>query len=111
MNENSPKMDKEIIKKNFYHYKESKGLTWQDLTKAAGVKSYTQIINYLNKPGLTLASLEKLAAILNIEPWQLLRPQEATTKEHTIIICPHCGNLLSIRAAKVQTDNNTPNLE
>lgn len=101
-------MDLENIKKNFYYYKDKQGLTWPDLAAKAGIKSYTQIINYFNKPGLTLASLEKLANLVNVDPWQLLKPtpEANTSTRPNIIACPYCGKLLTLQAAT--QDDTTP---
>ena len=91
-------MDSEVIKKNFDYYRQQKGLTMQDLADARGVTPQT-LYSYFRQ-GLTLRTLEKAAALVDVEPWQLLKPaedqQQTTTTSEAQTICPHCGKPIKI---------------
>lgn len=94
-------MDNEIIKKNFYEARRIKGLSWATLTQKAGIQDYHKITNILNSPGLSLASLERLAKLVECEPWELLKPIEPTPQEQPepttqTAICPHCGKPIQL---------------
>lgn len=92
-------MDVETIKKNFYELRRQKGISWAEIAQAAGVTNYQQIINYFNK-GITLASLNKLAALLGVELYELIKPaneNQARRDENNIsFICPYCGETIYI---------------
>ena len=95
-------MDTQTIKKNFLDLKEIQGLSWADLAQKAGVTNYQTIFNRLNGKGLTIASLEKLANLVNCEPYQLLKPQEPQdkTNDYLFISCPHCSKKIYINIEK-----------
>ena len=93
-------MEIEDIKKKFFDYRVKRGLSWADLAAKAGVNNYQQIISYFNK-GVTLASICKLAALVDVEPWQLLKPDDTNTQPKTPdnraqITCPHCGETITL---------------
>ena len=98
-------MDVETIKKKFLALRKKQGLKWADLAAAAGVNDYHKIINLLNSPGLTLATLEKLSKLVNVQPWQLLKPDDNSQGHDSpagpVVICPRCGAplLLSIQTS------------
>lgn len=94
-------MDIEIIKKNFSEIRRNKGLSWADLTAKAGVSNYQIIYNRLTGKGLTLATLEKLAALLDCDPAELIttRKGEKTPPDHPVLICPHCGQIIHLSAS------------
>jgi len=101
-------MDNEVVKKKFLQYKAEKGLKWADLAAAAGVANYQSILNRLNTPGLTLATLEKLAALVGCQPWELIKPDDTTQQDHQqapAIICPHCGQIIIIHATAPQENS------
>ena len=82
------------------------------------MSNYQVIYNRLTGKGLTLATLEKLAALVGCEPYMLITPekQEKTPPDHPILICPHCGKIIYISAhihepstqGSEQTQENTP---
>lgn len=76
---------------NLAYLMERKGLKQMALAKKCGV-AQTTISNYLNpdrrkpgkdgKPGSAkLTEVEMLAAALNVEPWELLRPMDGLQRE------------------------------
>ena len=85
-------LDLETIKANFNALRKEQGLSWADLAAKAGVSDYHRIANNLNTKGLTLATLEKLATLVNVEPWELLKPPTPIKQKFTI--CPHCGQII-----------------
>ena len=103
------KMDIELIKKNFSAIRRKKGLSWADLTAKAGVTNYQIIYNRLTGKGLTLATLEKLAALLDCDPAELITTGkvEKTPPNEPVLICPHCGQIIHISAHKENTQENT----
>lgn len=100
-------MDIENVKKKFYELRRQKGLSWADLAAAAGVNDYHKIANLLNSPGMTLATLQRLAALVSVEPWELLKPETTKPKNTANIICPHCNKLLYIAIARKETEAQT----
>jgi len=102
-------MDNEAIKKKFYSERRKQGLSWADLAQKAGVSDYRKIANLLNSPGLTLATLARLADLVNLQPWQLLKPDDDSSSDSpeqnqappVLARCPICGAALalSIQAA------------
>lgn len=90
----------EIIKANFEKFKTKKNLTIQKIALKKGVTRQT-IYSYFRE-GITLRTIEKMAQLVGVEPWQLLQPPQAqtlpaqddngTTEQTTtaVIICPHC---------------------
>ena len=101
-NQNTPYMDIETVKNNFFEIRRRKGLKWADLAAAAGMKSHTQLINFFSGSNMTLASLDKLAGLLGVQPYELLKPaadqDEAAQDQGAAaqIICPHCGKPVQI---------------
>ena len=122
-------MDNETIKKNFAEARKQEGLSWADIAQKAGVKDYHTIANLFNSPGMTLATLRRLAELVNLQPWQLLKPSEdigtqdddqtagTLPDEHdrpkmkpgqsAVLNCPLCGsriNVLLYKRDDSQTD-------
>ena len=94
-------MDNETIKKKFLDLRREKGLSWADLAEKAGVNNYQTILNRFNTPGLSLATLEKLAALVGCDPWELLKPEpdqdnqtEQPAQAANAIRCPHCNKII-----------------
>lgn len=108
-------MDNNAVKKNWDYYRLQKGLKIEDLAARLGGPRQ-KIYNYFSSAsGLTLATLERLAALVEVEPWQLLAGPEVTppTTDGTpapppapAITCPHCGRRL--RLVVSLTDDHTP---
>lgn len=102
-------MDNENIKKKIFALRKAQGLSWADLAAKCGQKDYRNILNALNSPGLSLSTLGKLANALNIEPWELLKPDDITQEDTqhdtqqigTSFKCPACGAILKV------TDNKS----
>lgn len=102
-------MDIETVKNNFFEIRRRKGLKWADLAAAAGMKSHTQLINFFSGSNMTLASLDKLAGLLGVQPYELLKPAqdprqpgEAAQDQGAAvqIICPHCGKAVTLLVDK-----------
>ena len=76
----------EIIKANFEKFKIEKGLTINQIAKDKGVTRQT-IYSYFRE-GITLRTIEKIAQLVGVQPWQLLQPNTPTT--NPFILCPYC---------------------
>lgn len=91
-------MDIEVIKKNFDYYRQQKGLKIQEIADSLHVTRQT-IYSYFRE-NINLRTLEKAAALVDVEPWQLLKPaddqQQTTTTSEVQTICPHCGKPIKI---------------
>ena len=99
-------MENKVIEKNFKRIREEKGLSWADLAEKAGVQHYQQILGTLNNKSATIATVEKLAALLDVHLFDLLRedgqnssPTETEPNKGPEIICPHCGRRIIISVA------------
>ena len=118
-------MDNEIIKKNFAAARRAQGLTWQEIADRAGVANYQTILNRMNGAGITLATLERLAGLVNLEPWQLLKPSEdiqpddqtkgtdkapkLKTGQKAVLNCPLCGSRINVYLMKRDETAGTKN--
>ena len=95
-------MDNETIKKKIFALRERQGLSWADLATRTGAKSYRNILNSLNSPGLTLATLEKIATALNVQAYELIKPDDTpgagcqAYPTPARLSCPLCGGSLII---------------
>ena len=86
-----------------------KGMTQQDLADLLGV-SRPSVSATISRP--SFPTLERIAAALEVEPWQLLAPpavveelKQARAQEMgqgVRLVCPHCGKPLRIDLAKGQ---------
>ena len=109
-----PHMDNEQIKKKIFELRERQGLTWADLAARTGAKSYRNILNSLNSPGLTLSTLEKIANALNVPAFELLKPDpdDGTPGPPAPVrlLCPICGGRLILQPETKQrrTDGTAP---
>jgi len=107
-------MDNEQIKKKIFALRERQGLSWADLAAKTGAKSYRNILNSLNSPGLSLATLEKIATALNVPAFELLKPDQDNTTQGppapVRLLCPICGGRLIItqEAQHRRTDGTAP---
>ncbi len=93
-------MIQDTIRTNFERIRAEKGIKIDDLAAALGVRRQ-QVHKY--SYGGTVASLEKLAAALGVEPYELLKPaadQDEAAQDpgadSVQTICPHCGKPLQI---------------
>jgi transcriptional regulator with XRE-family HTH domain len=86
-----------------------KGMTQQDLADLLGV-SRPSVSATISRP--SFSTLERIAAALEVEPWQLLAPpaiveelkqaRAQETGQGVRLVCPHCGKPLRIDLAKGQ---------
>ncbi len=96
-------MIQDTIRTNFERIRAEKGIKIDDLAAALGVRRQ-QVHKY--SYGGTVASLEKLAAALGVEPYELLKPaadqDEAAQDQGAAarIICPHCGKVVTLLVDK-----------
>lgn len=72
-----------------------KGLTQQELADMVGV-SYQSMKQTLNAPSVTTATLEKIAAALDVPLWQLFASPEEVKEPAATITCPKCGNVIPV---------------
>ena len=106
-------MDIEDVKKNFDEIRRAKGLKIDEICASLGGITRQALYNYM-KNGATLATLNKIAAALGVEAWQLLKPQDEqtnTTGQAAPIMCPYCGKPLILTASKPETNEDTTNPE
>lgn len=116
-------MDNKEIKKNFDYYRRQKGLKIEDLAAKIGGPRQ-KIYSYFNSAsGLTISTLERLAALVDVEPWQLLagpdsaalQPQQPEQHHHkheprAAILCPYCGQAVALELkVEVSTTNANAN--
>ena len=88
------------ISDNIARIAKDKGAQLQGIAAALGV-SRMQLYRYLHG-NVTIGNLAKIAAALDVEPWQLLKPypdqepDNPTLPNKAKIICPHCGKEIRI---------------
>lgn len=85
----------------------AKGLTQKELAKQMGV-TQSNISAIISRP--SFPTLERIAAALDVEPWQLLAPpavveelKQARAQEAgqgVRLVCPHCGKPLRVDLSK-----------
>lgn len=97
-----------IIRANWDRLRIEKGLSVQTLADKLGVTRQT-IYSYF-RPGCSINTIGKASALIGVEPWQLLTPPPEQT-QGAQIICPHCGQPITIHATKPGTGSDTLNLE
>lgn len=85
----------ETIRTNFERFREQKGVTIAQIARDKGVTRQT-IYSYF-RSSVSLITLQKLANIVGVEPWQLLKPN---TQNQATAICPHCGKQITIAIEK-----------
>ena len=95
-------MDVETIKKNFARIRQNKGLKMEDLARNLGVTPQTIYAQMRGNP--TISTLEKLAALVGCDPWELLKPEpdqdnqsnqaEQPAQAANAIRCPHCNKII-----------------
>jgi transcriptional regulator with XRE-family HTH domain len=65
------------LAKNLKSLRAAQGITQEYLAEKSGVDyKYLQRIEGEDLPGLRLRTLEKLAPVLKVEPWELIRPHK-----------------------------------
>lgn len=86
----------------------SRGRSQIDLANALNVTRQT--LHYYLTGNITLSTLEEIAAALDVEPAELLRTgadqliqAPRATQDHAPgIVCPYCGQIIRIEAAKTE---------
>jgi len=71
----------------------SRGVTMESLAQSLGYTRQNLTKTLSNNP--TIGTLEKIADALDVEITELFAPDTETR-----IICPHCGNIIKIKAVK-----------
>ena len=101
-------MDTKQIEKNFQQIRKEKGLSWAELAARAGVKNYQTILNPLRQgKTVTLATLEKLAALLCVDFRELLADETHQGPEaKNVFRCPICGAAIQVTAADKTGNGN-----
>ena len=117
------------LKKNIQKRLKEQRKTQVDLCKDLGVTS--QSLQYYFRGNITLSKLSEIAAALNCQPWELIRPadedpttdsprqdQEHSDQEHhdtttpreatrPAILCPNCGKLIYLNPTTKEDDPRT----
>jgi len=95
-------MNSDTIREKFEALRVAKGIKIADVCNEMNISR--QAFNAYFKRSINLATLEKLAAIVGVEAWELLKPSEDsnqdenTTRKTPEIICPYCGQPITITA-------------
>ena len=100
-------MEKDLsitIRANWDRIRTEKGLTVQMLADKLGVTRQT-IYCYF-RPGCSINTIQKAAALIGAEPWQLLAPLPGGSNPAQII-CPHCGQPIQITATAPEHNTTT----
>lgn len=89
----------QTIKANFEYFKIRNGLTIHGIAKEKGVTRQT-IYSYF-RDGITLNTLEKIAALVHCQPYELLQPRTDTGAQDegpqtAAIRCPHCRQIIRL---------------
>ena len=97
----------ETIRANFEYFKTKNGLTIHGIAKEKGVTRQT-IYSYF-RDGITLNTIEKIAALVHCQPYELLQPRTDTgaqgdNPESLQIVCPHCRQIIRL---SIQADDDT----
>lgn len=98
-----------LIRANWDRIRIEKGLSVQSLADKLGVTRQT-VYSYF-RPGCSINTIQKASALIGCEPWQLLQPIPGNENNGTQIICPHCGQPITIHATKPGPGSDTLNLE
>ena len=99
-------MDIENVKKNFDRIRRAKGLKIDEICVSLGGITRQAVYNYM-KTGATLSTLNKIAGALDVETWELLKPDTTKPTNTAKLICPHCNKLLFVAIAQKETDAQT----
>ena len=99
----------ETIKNNIVQALKNQGRTQRQLAADLGIT--VQNLQYYYKGNITTRNLERIAAALDVDPWQLLRPagldddetqtrtepnQPTDNRRKLQTICPHCKKPITI---------------
>ena len=97
-----------LIRANWDRLRAQKGITVQQLADKLGVTRQT-VYSYF-RPGCSINTIEKASNLIGVEPWQLLQPAPGDANGAQII-CPHCGQPVTIHASKPGPGSDALNLE
>lgn len=97
-----------LIRANWDRIRAEKGLSVQALADKLGVTRQT-VYSYF-RPGCSINTIQKASALIGCEPWQLLQPLPEQT-QGAQIICPYCGQPITIHATKPGAGSDTLKLE
>lgn len=92
-------MDSNEVKKNIEKIRQDKGIKIENICADLNITRQAWY-NYL-AGGFSLATLNKLAAALHVETYELLKPSEEQTTQIeptnvNTIICPDCGAIITL---------------
>jgi len=92
-------MNSDTIREKFEALRVAKGIKIADVCNEMNISR--QAFNAYFKRSINLATLEKLAAIVGVEAWELLKPEDSNQDENATpktpqIICPYCGKPLNV---------------
>lgn len=91
-------MNSDTIREKFEALRIEKGIKIVDVCDSLNISR--QAFNAYFKRSINLATLEKLAAIVGVEAWELLKPSEDGNQDKPQktpeILCPYCGKPLQI---------------
>lgn len=87
---------------------ETRGLNVQQLANRAGV-TRAAAVKWIEINDIRVSTVEKIAAALGVEPWELLKPsaeddlrqgnlQHDQREQAPNIVCPHCGKVIYLTA-------------
>ncbi len=86
------------IGKNILRILSKRGITVLDLANLAGV-TRAAAAKWIYTNDLRVSTVERIAAALGVDPWELLKPVDDDNNEQNKlpqIICPHCGKAITI---------------
>lgn len=72
----------------------SKGLTYADLAAKLGI-SEQSIKQTINRDSISTSTLERIAQAIDVPAWTLIA-DAPNTVPGTLIVCPHCGQPITI---------------
>ena len=93
----------QTIRANFDRIREEKGIKVQDLADAKGVTRQT-IYSYF-RPGSSINTICKIAELIQVEPYELLKPIQEEQRPNpfrVVVLCPHCSRPVVLTAGTPQ---------
>ena len=95
----------QIVRANFDRIRTAKGITVQSIADKKGVTRQTIYSHF--RPGASINTICKIADLIGIEPYELLKPVEADQGQLSpapspVILCPHCSRPIVLKATTPQ---------
>ena len=100
----------QIVRANFDRIRTAKGITVQSIADKKGVTRQTIYSHF--RPGASINTICKIADLIGVEPYELLKPVEADqgapAQARTIqpapavVLCPHCSRPIILKATTPQ---------